>query len=93
MIIALMYFLCSTHRIHPIFSPTVNPIHVPFAIVVRERLKMLITDSYDHSLVYSVYWYTRIMIQVGQAKWDDIKILGYVVCPSVGMSVCVYVGH
>ena len=26
-------------------------------------------------------------------EWDDIKILGYVVCPSVGTSVCVYVEH
>ena len=27
---------------------------------------------------------------MGQAKWDDIKILGYVVCPSVGIYVFVY---
>ena len=33
------------------------------------------------------------MTRVGQALWDDIKILGHLVCPFVCMSVCVYVGH
>ena len=31
------------------------------------------------------------MVYVGQAMWDDIKILGHLVCPFVCMSVCVYV--
>ena len=34
---------------------------------------------------------TPIMVYVGQAMWDDIKILGHLVCPFVRMSVCVYV--
>ena len=36
---------------------------------------------------------TPIMVYVGQATcmWDDIKILGHLVCPFVCMSVCVYV--
>ena len=28
---------------------------------------------------------TLSMVRVGQAWWDDIKILGYVVCPPVGV--------
>ena len=32
----------------------------------------------------------RIMVTVGQPQWDDIKILGNLVCPFVCMSVCVY---
>ena len=36
---------------------------------------------------------TLMMVRVGQAEWDDIKILENAVCPSVGMSVFVYVGH
>ena len=36
---------------------------------------------------------TLSMVRMGQAEWDDIKILGYVECPSVVMSVGVCVGH
>ena len=39
-------------------------------------------------------WGTLSMVRVGQAEWDGIKILEYVVvCPSLGMSVCVYMGN
>ena len=36
---------------------------------------------------------TRNMVYVGQAMWDDIKVLGHLVCPFVCMYVCVYVEH
>ena len=35
--------------------------------------------------------FTRSLVYVGQAMWDDIKILGHLVCPFVCMAVCVYV--
>ena len=34
---------------------------------------------------------THIMVYAGQAMWDDIKILGHLVCTFVCSFVCVYV--